>query len=242
MQAVKSEVSGACAPKWFMIGMLTFMVAACTGTGSRVDQPLTRKFAWFSYLNGDDIRERCTAGRWEVRLVYNGNYEKQVRSYHIVGDGGGGAYVTARATPGDYGTLTRLSLSDPLQPWRWRKSDMQIDGESRDVLAQSLARSGIYEPAPDGMRLPSWAWYWVSIACRDGEVFFNAWTYPSERWDRVRFREALAPYDETGVPFNQPQRAAPFKPAGTSPDEKGGSSHFQLTVGRNGLTGTTRLF
>jgi len=221
---------------------LAMALAGCTGTPGRVEQPLTRKFAWFSYLNGDDLRRRCGAGQWEVRLVYNGNYDTQVRAYDLVADGAGGAYLTARATPRDYGSLTRLSLRDPLRPYRWRIAEARLNDAQRAELEAALRASGVYGPTPEGLRLRSWAWYWVAVACRDGEVFFNAWTYPSPRWDDLRLREALLPHDDTGVPFTAPKRAEPFRPRGSNPDEKGGSPHFELRVGADGLTDTLALF
>ncbi len=49
-----------------------------------IDNPAVRKVAWFSYLDGNDIREAARPGAPDrFRLVYNGQYEKQIRSYEI---------------------------------------------------------------------------------------------------------------------------------------------------------------
>lgn len=219
-------------------------VAGCTYAG-QIDQPYTLKATWFSYLNGDDLRKRCAniEDHWEVRLVYNGHYEKQLRSYHMIADGTGGADVTARASKPDAGNLARLSLADPLAPWRWATSRRALDPAARDELEDRLAASGVYATAPSGIRLKSWGWYWVSIACRDGEVHFNAWAYPSDRWDRQDLRQIVQPLDETGVAFNQP-RAPDFSesPTRARPKGEGQSIHFELKTGDNGLAGVVTPF
>jgi hypothetical protein len=219
-------------------------LTACTYTG-RAGDPVSRKLTWFSFLEGDDIRSRCgtSASEWEVRLVYNGNYDKQLRSYHIVGDGAGGAFVSAQATPGDYGSLTAVSLSDPFAAVRWKSSQTRIGPEARAELEAKLRDSGIYDPPPTGLRLPSWGWYWTSTACKDGEVFFNAWLYPSERWDMQDFRGILGPYDGTEVAFTKPVKAIQAKSEQTGQrDKKGSRIAFTLQVGENGLKGTQQLF
>src|SRR5690606_6468296 len=56
------------------------VLAACTYRGA--DDPVSRKFSWFSYLNGDDIRRECVAGAADrYRFVYNGINVEQVRTY-----------------------------------------------------------------------------------------------------------------------------------------------------------------
>ncbi|RDD62829.1 hypothetical protein [Ferruginivarius sediminum] len=218
--------------------------SACTYSG-RVDDPVSRKLTWFSFLNGDDIRKRCgtSASEWEVRLVYNGNYEKQLRSYHIVSDGSGGAFVSAQATPDDYGSVTVLSVSDPLAAVRWKTSQTRISPDARATLEAKLRDSGLYEKAPSGLRLPSWGWYWTATVCKDGQVFYNAWLYPSKRWEKQNFRDILLAYDDTGVAFTKPIPAAEARVSQRSQyDEKGSRIRFNLQVGENGLKGTTQLF
>src|SRR5262245_6550826 len=73
------------------------LLAACAYRGD-IDNPIIRKLSWFSYLDGTDIRTTCADGAPDgYRLVYNGRYEEQVRSYEIFADGAGGAYLVARA-------------------------------------------------------------------------------------------------------------------------------------------------
>ena len=64
--------------------------AACTYRGD-IDDPTTIKATWFSYLNGDDIRARCSeSSGLRYRLIYNADYDEQLRSYEVIGDGAGG--------------------------------------------------------------------------------------------------------------------------------------------------------
>lgn len=223
---------------------LAGLVAGCT-YGGQIDQPYTLKATWFSYVNGDDLRKRCAniEDHWEVRLIYNGDYEKQVRTYHMIADGVGGADVTARASKPDAGNLASVSLDDPLAPWRWRTSRANLGPDARDDLEAELADSGVYRDAPAGIRLKSWGWYWVSIACKDGEVAFNAWTYPSERWDGQDLREIVSPLDETGVAFNQPREPsaeANFRRTQGRPGNTG--VLFELRTGENGLANVLTPF
>ena len=217
------------------------VVAGCSYSGG-VGNPLTRKATWFSYLNGDDVRDRCASysDRLEVRLIYNGNFTEQVRSYEINSDGTGGARVTARAMPEDAGNLLNFQVSDPLATGRWAESTVSLSAGERGQLVAKLADSGVFQRAPRGLDLKSWGSYWVSIACRDGEVFFNAWTAGSERWDRQELWQIVRPLDDTGVPVYQPHPAR-FEDSPTiarsSGDRRQADVHFLMTTGDNQLVG-----
>ena len=83
-------------PLW-RVTCITILLAGCTYRGD-IDNPAVRKVSWFSYLDGTDIRTACAEGAPDsYRLVYNGRYEEQLRSYEITADGAGGAYLVARA-------------------------------------------------------------------------------------------------------------------------------------------------
>jgi hypothetical protein len=225
------------------IGVAVLALAACTYRGG-LDRPYTLKATWFSYVNGDDLRRRCAniEDHWEVRLIYNGHYEEQVRTYDLIADGTGGAEVTARATPEDAGSLTGLTSADPLAPWRWARSETRLDPGARARLAARLAESGVFRSAPAGLDLKSWGSYWVAVACRGDTVTFNAWAYPSDRWAAQDLRRIVAPLDATGVPVYGP-KAPDFAeaPIHRRPDE-GRGVHFLLTTGDNGLAGPHLAF
>jgi hypothetical protein len=223
------------------IWLATLAGAGCSYSGG-VENPLIRKATWFSYLNGDDLRDRCARApdTLEIRLIYNGNFKEQVRSYEIRGERAGGAIVTARAMPQDAGNLANFRLSDPLAPGRWRKSQTTLDAKARAELVARLADSGVFARAPSGIDLKSWGSYWVSIACRDGQVFYNAWRKGGERWERQELLEIVRPLDQTGVPFYQPHPAR-FVDSPTvqrqGDDRRAARIHFLMTTGDNGLIG-----
>ena len=47
------------------VTLMAYLVGGCAYHGpsqSDIDNPAVRKVAWFSYLDGNDIRERCAPG------------------------------------------------------------------------------------------------------------------------------------------------------------------------------------
>ncbi|MBK1695839.1 hypothetical protein [Rhodovibrio salinarum] len=224
-----------------VICLLPLLGAACSYSGG-IENPLTRKATWFSYLNGDDVRDRCRdyPDRFEVRLIYNGNFKQQVRTYEINGDGAGGARVTARAMPQDAGNLLNFKLEDPLATGRWEKTTTTLTPEERARLTERLADSGVFQRVPSGIDLKSWGSYWVSIACRDGELSFNAWRKGGDRWDQQNLWEIVKPLDDTGVAYYTPHPAR-FEDSPTitksAGDRRAADIHFLMTTGDNGLIG-----
>lgn len=216
--------------------LLAAVAAACTYRGD-IDTPMTRKATWFSYVNGDDIRQRCRlpGPPEETRIIYNGDYREQVRSYEVVGTGDGGAYFTARVLP--RANLLTITSDDPLGPWRGKKSQTRLSPEEAQALETTLRESGLYAPAPEGLRLSSHRFYWLAVACRDGRIHFNAWRHPSERWDNLTFPEVLLAHDETGIPLRDPSRARSNPQERSTEKGEGASARFVLEVGENGLVG-----
>ena len=97
------------APRIYGVIALSFsgLLAGCAYHGSsasNLDNPAVQKFAWFSFLDGNDLREACAAlgpkAPARYRLVYNGQYEKQLRIYEIEAQPSGGANLRARTNPG----------------------------------------------------------------------------------------------------------------------------------------------
>lgn len=227
-----------------ILGLLALAgLTACAyqdpGAPESREHPFYTRVTWFSYVGGDDIRQQCLAGAPErYRLIYNGIYGEQVRTYDVVGEPqSGGALMSIRVLgSADVGGVTPQTVlfgqpSDA--PTRVRIDEAQL----RD-LASSMDRSGYLQPAPAGLRLPSRRFYWVASGCRDGIFKFNAWRYPSERFNNLKFPIKLASFDPTGIPFNPPIPVGQIRNPGTtdsirSPD--GGAAIFELTVAENGL-------
>lgn len=220
---------------------LAGFVAACTYSGG-LERPGIAKLAWFSYLNGDDIRAACADGSpLRYRLVYNGDYNQQIRAYEVVGDGGGGAYVTARVQQGSGIEIARLTWTDIKGPAGWTRSQRRLDAAALDRLDAALASSGAFEPPPAGLRLASEQFFWIFAGCRAGKVHFNAWLYPSPRFARLRFPEVLFQYDDTGIAPNRLREVSPLLQARQGGRSADRPPSFNLQVGRDGLIGLARL-
>ena len=213
------------------------LLAACTYQGG-IDNPITIKATWFSYLAGDDIRAACTAGALtQYRLIYNGNYEEQLRSYEVATAGSGRASYKVRVQTGQGLDLTRLSFSDPLAPARWDTRQEWLNGQEMAELEAALAASGAFDPAPQGLRLASEEFYWIMSACRNGVFVFNAWRYPSQRFAALRFPGVLLRHDQTQIALNPPRKVPASERSRRITPGDGISLHFDLQVDPDGFVG-----
>lgn len=217
-------------------------LAGCAYQG-KIDNPATIKATWYSYLNGDDIRAACTKGSpLHYRLIYNSDYDVQLRSYEVIGDGAGGATLIARVQGPSGVNASDISVSDPLSWARWTKSETTLNAAQLDRLNAALEASGAFAPAPKGLQLFSKETYWISDLCRNGGFSFNAWRYPSERYAAISFDKLLFGLDKTGVAVRAPvavplgaSAAASVPRRQESSDQRG--NYFNVKVGENGLTG-----
>ena len=211
------------------------LLAACTYQGG-IDNPITIKATWFSYLAGDDIRAACTAGSpTQYRLFYNGNYEEQLRSYEVAATGPGRASYKVRVQTGQGLDLTRLSFSDPLVPARWNTRQGWLNGQEIAKLEAALAASGAFDPAPQGLRLASEEFYWIMSACRNGVFVFNAWRYPSQRFAALRFPDVLLRHDQTQIALNPPRKVPSIERIRRITPGQGTPLHFDVQVGPDGF-------
>jgi hypothetical protein len=217
------------------------VLAACAYRG-QIDDPLTLKATWLSYLNGDDLRAACVEGAPpQYRLIYNADYDEQLRSYEFAGDGSGGGLLIARVHGQSGIAVDRMTFSDPMAFARWTRNDAVLDAAQLAGLDAALAASGAFDPAPQGLQLFSKETYWISNICRDGVYHFNAWRYPSDRFEAITFDDWLFARDETGVAVRAPV-AVPVGASARanvprlrdSSDERG--NYFNVKVGDNGLT------
>lgn len=213
-------------------GMVLGTLAGCAYGPGTLDDPIGRKFAWFSFLDAGDLRADCAPGRpdrW--RLVYNGAYDEQVRIYQL--DGPTRRLSQRVIGPAD---LSRgWTAGDPLGPWRGAAAVAALDAGQYAALSRAFEEGGLYGPAPEGLRLASERFWWLAAACRGGRFFFNAWLYPTPRFERLGLWPALARLDVTGVPFNPPR---PPGPRLRDPDRE--LADFTVEVGRLGLRGIGR--
>jgi hypothetical protein len=225
-----------------LVAALAALAVGCTYRGA-IDQPITLKATWFSYLNGDDIRAACGPGAASrYRLVYNGHYDEQLRSYEVVGDGAGGAFYTVRVQTGGGIVLSRFSLRDPQAMAGWRRAEDRLSPADWAGLESALETSGGFGPAPTGLRLASEQFYWIASLCRGGQFHFNAWLYPSARFDGLSFPRVLLGHDGTGIAINPPREVAKIERVRKIIKDEGGPLGFDLEIGDNGFAGHMTLF
>lgn len=218
------------------------VLAACAYEGA-IDEPVTLKFTWFSYLNGDDIRASCAPGTpSRYRFVYNGNYNEQLRSYEITGRGVDGAYYEARVQTGAGLDINRFSLTDPQSMARWKTAQASLEKSERAALDRALELSGAFGRAPAGLRLASEQFYWVASLCRDGQFYFNAWLYPSASYDGLRFPQVLLRNDGTGIAVNPPREVPAIERVRRIVPGDSQGPHFDIDVGEAGLRGHGTIF
>jgi hypothetical protein len=220
------------------------LLAGCTYQPGGIESPITRKFQYFSYAGGDDIRANCVAGAPAQivsadLLVIDGIVNQAVLRRSATGEG---AILSAQVFGGG-GDVSSFNPLDPTGPWRGASAQTRLDERTYLDLIRAVEASGFGAPAPAGLTLPSWGFYWIVAACANGRFHYNAWLHPSERFERISFAKLLFDNDRTGVPVNPPreQNAAQYRlRSGQSYQDS--STDFDLRVGANGLVGTASIF
>jgi hypothetical protein len=244
--------------RWTGIRLLALMAGlamlptACAYHGESktdIDNPAVRKFAWFSFLDGNDIREACAAlgpnAPARYRLIYNGQYEEQLRVYEIAAAASGAADLHVRAKGRTNLANWWISdTSDLLAPWRWRESRATLSAADLSQFRRLLGESGFGLGAPQGLRLPSQDFYWVAAGCEGGRFHFHAWRAKQGRLDHAKFLDFLLRHDGSGVAFrpSRPLEASesPYRPAGGN--GRNPSSNFTLEVRGEGIGGLLNAF
>jgi len=181
---------------------LAAVLAGCAYAPGDVDNPLTRRVTWFSFIAGDDLRADCRSGAPDrFRLVYNGNWDEQVRIYEL----GLRGERTLDARVIDRPSLSEIALDDPLAPWRGKSVSTELSPAEYDRLLRDLEASGAYRSPAETLTLASNQFYWTAASCHGGVFHLTAWLYPSEAFARATFPAWLGAVDLTGVPFNPPR-------------------------------------
>ena len=208
---------------------LAAIVAGCSFEAGDRDNPILRSFAWFSYLNGDDIRSYCKGGGPDrYRIVYNGNWDEQVRTYDLTADSAGGAELVVQVS-GDLDVST-IKLADPLGPWRGKIVRRHLSRGEFRAIRDALHGSGFDTPPPAGIRLQSWSYFWLAAGCESGRFAFNGWAYPSARFKAVTLQVPLMAVDGSGVAF-APARDTD-RPRSVDRQEK---SYYELAITAEGI-------
>lgn len=218
-------------------GILVALLASCTSEGG-TSNPFVRPFEWFSYANGDDIRKTCEPGTVSrYRMIYNGLYDEQVRTYNISQwPGAKEAEQVTSVFSGGISTDWTIS-SAGLDIAGTHTSKKIISLKDLVAIEQALIAEGFEQPAIGGQILHSDEFYWIAMVCRDGVFKYFAWTDENADIAKLPFREVLSKGDETGIAFLEP-----YIPIQNSRNSRyysargsGGSTYFTLQVGDNGL-------
>ncbi len=191
-----------------VVTVLVLALAGCTYRPG-ADNPVARSLTWFSYAGAGDIRADCRPGAADrMRLIYNGDYDEQVRSYDVTALAAGGKVEIRVRGPQD---LTRgVLLFDLFGPWRAEGRLVRIGASELADLRRALGDSGLARPAPGRLRLDSNEFYWLASVCLDGQFTVNAWKYPSPQFEALSFPAVLRRHDTTGIALNPPQPANQF--------------------------------
>jgi len=228
------------------VTLMAYLLGGCAyhgPGGSGIDNPVVRKVAWFSYLDGNDIRDHCVAGSPDrFRLVYNGQYEEQIRSYEITAESAstGGAYFIARAL--GQTNLAVVALDDLLAPWRWQKSESKLSGAEFNQFRDLLTQSGWGGGAPQGKILHSRDFYWVASGCRDGQFHFDAWVDAQGDFREIMFQDFLLARDKTGIAFRKPVKVLPIDRTEPGRPRERSAPIFALSVSGEGIGGLVNAF
>lgn len=227
---------------WVLAAMLGGgALAACDMPLERaIDTPLTRSLNWFAYVGGDDIRAACTPrSRDRIRLVYNGLWEEQVRTYEVLPQPDGTAGATTRVLA-DQGIVTNIlvdSAASVTGPWNTRRGERVLTRAENSELMDLLRRSAAFGPPRDGLRLPDNDFWWTVASCRDGVWGFQAYHYPSDGFANALFMEKVFAFDTVAVPVNRPRKLEPaeLRRDPLAQPGRGRADRWMLVVGKDGL-------
>lgn len=215
--------------------VFSLFLTACTFDGFR--HPVVLKFSWFSYLNGDDMRDRCVSGAPdEFRFVYNGIYTEQVRMYDVFPDPAeAGQYLVEARVSGDgdvRSVLRELSRPNLFAPWRRVDSKVNIRAKDVEKLKLSLRSDGYFSGRAYQGDLSSIQFYWLVLGCFGGEFHVKSFLWPGSSLLDLDFAKLLSSWDFTEITVNPPLETTLFEIYGTN-DEEDHHNHFFIKVRNN---------
>jgi hypothetical protein len=209
--------------------------AAARDVNDWVDWPVLRSLAWFDYAGATDLREACAGdapGAPHIRVIYNGNYLEQVRTYEFIGTPDGGARLGIRIF-GDE-NLANWNIGGPdglIGPWKGYQAERRLDAGQMAEVRSALEQSDAFEPAAKRASLPATDFYWLVGACRDGVFTYHYWHYPKDAVASLGFIDELLALDPSEIPLNPPREDEAWDHADPEPN----AGQWSLSVGPNGL-------
>ena len=182
---------------------LLLATAACASPGP-IDNPVARTATWFNYLAGEDVRASCRAGAPEYyRVVYNGIYGEQVRTYDVTEEfSGDRGVMVARVFQGTV-RITR----NPFPGGSFAGERVRTVTSPAELVAirRALERGGAFAWASEMLFLRSDTFYWTVASCAGGRFTFRAFKAPPQDLEKLPFATILLRLDETGAPFRRPR-------------------------------------
>ncbi len=194
------------------------LLGGCAFTqNSDIANPVVRKASWFSYLNANDIRTACSAGQAEgqIRIVYNADYYKEVRSFDVLPQPGNDGFVIESHVfgPIDVSDLN-VSLRSPLGAFSGNPVRHSITRQQYLTLTDALQQDGFGTQDRDGLRLNSENYYWVALGCSGQHMTLAAWTSAKDNLGDLHFPNVLEKISGQSSPLP----AAPGPDAVNNPD------------------------
>lgn len=224
----------------FAVVAACLAIVACTARDGLPSDPIRRNSQWFSFVGGDDLRERCSpTSPARYRFVFNAIWGEQVRVYELEQlPQGQGAQLSVEVIRG----APRLLQSYIIDSSAVGSSRAQVrlgDAQVAEVT-RALAEVGFERTPADGTRLQSGDFYWLVTACAGGRWHLNAWRRQDPGFDRLGFDRLLFAQDRTGVPVN-PVRPSDPRQRPVQYNEGPGDA-FELLIRNGRLAGNARLF
>lgn len=189
-----------------MIASLTALLAlgACEYTGPAGD-PVTRSLSWFDYVASDNLDDACAPGAsTRLRFIYNGDYDRQIRSFDVFALPGGRGAAMSAWVRGEQDLTKAVEAKKLLAPWEGKRVESVLDPQVMADLLRALDADEFRTFKPAGLRLPSTEYYWIVTGCLEGRFHANAWLFPSDRFRALRFPAVLMANDRTGVALGKP--------------------------------------
>lgn len=182
---------------------IVLALTACADT-SQVHNPVTGRLSYFQYLAGQDIKAACSADApARYRFIYNAIFDEQVRSYDLT-QTADGATLNVNVSNSEI-RLLEFPLSWPIRPEAVKRvTEATLDRAAYLALIRQVEADGFGAPAPEGLRLQSYDFYWAVSACAGGKFHFNTWVNQTPGFDALRFPQILYGHDATTIPPAKP--------------------------------------
>ncbi|MFM7344680.1 MAG: hypothetical protein ACKO1J_04825 [Tagaea sp.] len=223
------------------LALATFAVAGCADTRHAHD-PLFGRVSWFAYLAGDDIKSACVADApARYRFVYNAVFDEQVRSYDLVRTETG-AKLAVNVSGGGI-RLVEFAVGSSLRPETVKRmAEIDLDRAAYLELIRQVEADGFGAPPPEGLRLPSYDFYWAVSACAGGRFHFNAWRNETPGFAALRFPGLLFAQDTTTIPPAKPYPQTYAAHVDRIAANHGRDQNFELIVRNGGIGGIRTPF